>query len=114
MVPKLFVCRRTFCLSAVLVSVPEATVNKDDFSVTRKHQVRFSRKIVVVQPIAIAETVSDFSDSVFRLCVLVANSPHDFTAFLLVVNVGHVPRSNLGLIRIATMLDLRLQGAGLK
>lgn len=114
MVPKFFVCRRPFCLSAVLVSVPEATVNKDDFSVTGKHQIRFSGKAVVVQPIAIAEAVSDFSDAVFRLCVLIADSTHDFATFLLVVYICHVPESNLGSIRTVTILDLRFQGARLE
>lgn len=114
MVPKLLVCRRPSCPSAVLVSVPEATVNKDDFAVPGKHQIRFSRKAVVVQPEAIAETMGDFSDAIFRLCVLVPDSPHYLTAFLAVVYVCHVVKSNLGSIRTVTILDLRFQGARLK
>lgn len=90
------------------MSVPEATVNKDNFAVPGKHQIRFSRKAVVVQPEAIAETVGDSSDAIFRLCVLLADSPHDFATFSLVVYICHYANRKTGLSHLLIMFGLRL------
>jgi hypothetical protein len=52
------------------VTVPKATVNKDDFSQSRKYYVGGTRQIAAVKPEAVAEAVCDTANNLFRLCVL--------------------------------------------
>lgn len=65
-----------------LVSMPEATVNKNNLFQTGKHDIRFAGEIPAMQPEAISHGVNHPPHEQFRAGVHGLDRPHDPTALL--------------------------------
>ena len=76
LLPELDVASRCAGSWATWVSVPEATVNKNDCSPFRQNNIRFSWKILGMQAKPEAKAVEYFSDGEFRLSVGVLDATH--------------------------------------
>lgn len=58
------------------MEMPEAPVNKNDFTPRDEDDVWFSRKILAMESVAIAQRVGYLSDAHFRSSVLATHGPH--------------------------------------
>ena len=74
--PELNSCFWLVCISASLMSVPEATVDKYYGIIFRQNNVWFSRQVFDMQPESISGSVESGPDSNFRLGVLRPDSGH--------------------------------------
>lgn len=72
-----------------VVSVPEASVNKDNSAKSRKHHVRFSWQFPVVKLESQTSGVQPPPDKQLWLCVLSPDPGHDPAALSLADNVRH-------------------------
>jgi hypothetical protein len=67
---------------AVLVRVPEATVDENNLSQPGQYQVRPSWELVIVEAIAESHSVNKAADNHFRLGTGAADLPHILASFL--------------------------------
>jgi hypothetical protein len=73
----------------VIVLVPKAPVNKDDFMARWKDQVRRPRQVLSMQPITKAHRMSEAPNYHFRLHALGPNIGHDLASALLADGICH-------------------------
>lgn len=86
------------------VTMPEAAVDKDDFSPRREHEFGRSGQIATVQSIAIPEAMQQMPQYEFWFGVLLADLRHDEgTAFRCDV-VGHFRNTNPAAQNVRTLL----------
>lgn len=69
------------CLLASRVAMPETTVNEDDLSARRKHDIGCARQPATIDPETIAESMDNLPDLQLRGGVLLANPRHERTTF---------------------------------
>ena len=81
--PKLSVCRWCGTVPAPLVSMPIASMNKNDSLVFGKYNIGLSRQILHVLAIAIATGKQIFPNSNFYLRIFSADSGHIPASFIL-------------------------------
>jgi len=72
-----------------LMTVPEASMNKDNCPVLRENEIRLARQSPVMQ--LVSETFSEqkLSDKNFRTCVLAPDSLHIKASGFFIMNVCH-------------------------
>ena len=76
LLPEVGVCLGHLEVWAVVVSMPEATVDKDDCAVFAQHDVGMSGQTWVVQPEPVTTSEEKSSYCQFRFCVLAAYGSH--------------------------------------
>ncbi len=79
--PVILTTGRCCCMRAVLMSMPEATMNKHHSAVFRKDDVRLARQILPVQAKPAAKLVEEGADPLFRCCISRTNVAHDVASF---------------------------------
>jgi hypothetical protein len=62
------------------MAMPEAPMDEDDLLTAAEHEVRLAREIAAMQPVPVAHSVRDSSDSQLRRGILAADFPHIGTA----------------------------------
>ena len=71
-----------------IMPVPEAAVHKQNRTEFRKHQIRLSRQLPVVQPIPETAPVQQLADQQLRLCVETLDRRHIPAAGFGIVDVS--------------------------
>lgn len=89
--PEFRACRRSACVTAARVLVPEAAVHEDDGLVFRQHKIGLARYAFRMEAIAEAQRVQGPPEGQFRLRVLSSDSGHHPGTGLAVDDVGHLP-----------------------
>ena len=69
--------------------MPKAAMNKNGPFQSSKHDIRFARKILGVEPVAEAERVQKLTDGDFRLGVLRFDPAHVLGAARRIEGIGH-------------------------
>jgi hypothetical protein len=75
------------------VSMPKASVNKNDFVLCWKDQIRFARKPGVMEKISVAHAMYETADSHLRQRVLALDQCHSVASVGSGERVGHNQRS---------------------
>jgi hypothetical protein len=71
------------------MTMPEASVNKDNSLPLGQHDIRPARQVTYVQPEPIAHAMECGTNQQFRLCVLAANPTHIPAAAFFCESVDH-------------------------
>lgn len=92
--------------------MPETAIHEDHGSIARQHQVRFSRQILCMQPVAKSGRMQGLSDLQFRAGMAAFNGRHIPATRGSVVNVCQGSGSFAFVSRLHQRLNVRLHDPG--
>lgn len=95
-VPELGAGLRDVCESTV-VAMPEAAVDEHDGPPTPQNDVRLSRQVSGMEPIAVSHCVQEATDGQFRASIAAPDAAHEYAAFFPAHDVE--PRTRLASVR---------------